>query len=329
MNREGWALTLLEVEGLSVSYLTREGEVKALEGLSLDVGEGESVALVGESGCGKSTLAYTVMRLLPSNAVVKAGAVKLDGLDILNLDEEEFRSQVRWKKVAYIPQGSFNALNPVLKISDQIAETILTHEHVGVEEAHREAKSLLNLVGIPEALVDAYPHQLSGGMRQRTVMAMALACHPRLLIADEPTTALDVVVQAQVMSVLKSMTRSLKLSLMLITHDIALAASVCEKVAVMYAGNIVETQPTEDFVKKPLHPYSRLLMDAVPHIHGPKRRLTTIPGDPPDMRSPPPGCRFHPRCPWVHSTCRTVKPPLNPSGGGGQVACHRPLSRGD
>ncbi|MEM3072277.1 MAG: ABC transporter ATP-binding protein [Candidatus Bathyarchaeia archaeon] len=320
---------MLEVEGLSVSYLTREGEVKALEEVSLSVGEGESVALVGESGCGKSTLAYTVMRLLPSNAVVKVGSVKLDGVDVLNIAEEEFRSKFRWKKVAYIPQGSFNALNPVLKISDQIAETILTHEHLVAEEAHLKAKGLLKLVEIPEALADAYPHQLSGGMRQRTVMAMALTCHPRLLIADEPTTALDVVVQAQVMSVLKSMAKNLKLSLMLITHDIALAASTCEKITVMYAGNIVETQPTEDFVKKPLHPYSRLLMDTIPHIHGPKRRLTTIPGDPPDMRNPPQGCRFHPRCPWVQSECQRVKPPLNTLGKRAQVACHHPLSRGD
>ena len=321
------ALAYLEVEGLSVSYLTPEGEVKALEEVSLSLDEGESVGLVGESGCGKSTLAYTVMRLLPSNGVVKAGAVKLGAVNILNLDEEEFRSRIRWKKVAYIPQGSFNALNPVLKISDQLVETILTHERVDAREAYLKAKNLLSLVGIPEAMADAYPHQLSGGMKQRTVMAMALTCHPRLLIADEPTTALDVIVQAQVMNLLKSMSRNLKLSLILITHDIALAASTCEKIAVMYAGNVVETQPTEDFVENPLHPYSRLLMDTVPHIHGPKRRLTTIPGDPPDMRNPPPGCRFHPRCPWADSTCREAKPPLKTAGKRGPVACHHPLLR--
>ncbi len=244
------------------------------------------------------------------------------------MNEEEFRTNVRWKKIAYIPQGSFNALNPVIRITDQIAEALRSHEDVGKAGAYTRAKGLLSLVGIKENLVEGYPHELSGGMKQRTVIAMALVCNPGLLIADEPTTALDVIVQAQIIALIKSLMDKLELSLLLITHDISLAASICGEIAVMYAGNMMEIGNSKDFIKRPLHPYSKLLMDALPRMRGAKKKLSVISGSPPDLRNPPAGCRFHPRCPQARHICRKIKPLLKAFGKESYVACHFPLDGG-
>ncbi len=319
---------LLEIDTLSVHYKIREGEVKAVEEAVLNVERGNAVAIVGESGCGKTTLAHTIIRLLPSNAVVKRGEIKLNGVSILEMPEEEFRNEVRWRKVSYVPQGSFNALNPVIKVSNQIAEALTSHGEVDEEEARARSKKLLNLVGIKDEMADAYPHELSGGMKQRTVIAMALACEPELLIADEPTTALDVIVQAQIISLLKSLIERLDLSLILITHDISLATSICDQTVVMYAGNMMEMRDSKDFIETPLQPYSKLLIETLPRMSGAKKNLVTISGSLPDLRNPPLGCKFHPRCPFARRRCRVTKPSLKALKGGGYVACHYPLDRG-
>lgn len=319
-------MRLLGIDSLTMSYLVEGEEVKAVEDVTLSVEKGNAVGMVGESGCGKSSLAHTIIRLLPSNAMIRNGVIIFNGENILKMSEEMYRTKVRWKKISYVPQGSFNALNPVIKTVDQIVEALTSHENVNEREAYARAEELLSLVGIKEERATSYPHELSGGMKQRAVIAMALACNPELLIADEPTTALDVIVQAQIMSLLKSLMGKLELSLLLITHDISLATSLCDQIAVMYAGNIVENRGSKEFVKKPLHPYSKLLIDALPRMRGSKKQLATIPGGPPDLKNPPMGCKFHPRCSWARRRCRAAKPPSDYIERKGFVACYYPLA---
>jgi peptide/nickel transport system ATP-binding protein len=241
------------------------------------------------------------------------------------MTEEEYRTKMRWKQIAYVPQGSFNALNPFIKIVEQISESMANIEMSPEGNVTKRSVDLLNMVGIGKEYSELYPHELSGGMRQRSVIAMALACNPRLLIADEPTTALDVIVQAQIISLLKSLMEKLTLSLILISHDISLVTMICEEIVVMYAGTIVERQDSKDFVRNPLHPYSRLLLNAIPKMKGKKRRLRSIPGSPPDLRNPPSGCRFHPRCSYSRKKCEKDKPLLRTVKHYGNVACHYPL----
>lgn len=319
-------MRFLGIESLTMSYLVEGKEVKAVEDVTLSVEKGNAVGMVGESGCGKSSLANTIIRLLPSNAMIRNGVIIFNGENILKMSEEMYRTKVRWKKISYVPQGSFNTLNPVIKTVDQIVEAVTSHENVNETEAYARAEELLSLVGIKEDRATSYPHELSGGMKQRAVIAMALACNPELLIADEPTTALDVIVQAQIMSLLKSLMEKLELSLMLITHDISLATSLCDQIAVMYAGNIVENRGSKEFVKKPLHPYSKLLIDALPRMQGAKKQLATIPGGSPDLKNPPTGCKFHPRCSWARRRCRAAKPPSEYIEREGFVACYYPLA---
>ncbi len=321
------AEALLEVRNLTVYYETESSPVRAVEDVSLNVHEGEIFGIVGESGCGKSTLALAILRLLKPPGVIKRGRVFFEGTDLLKLKESELR-KIRWRKLSYIPQSSMNALNPVMRVGDQIAEVIEIHEGKHPKhELSRRVKDLLVSVGLAPEVAKMYPHELSGGMRQRVVIAMAIALNPRLLIADEPTTALDVVVQRGVLQLLKEIRDKLGISLVLITHDMAVQAEMADRIGVMYAGKIVEVGDVNSIFDNPLHPYTKLLIASIPSI-AERKRLLGIKGLPPDLRHPPPGCRFHPRCPFaIKGLCDRVEPPLEEISRGRYVACHM-LSKG-
>ena len=313
---------LLEMRDLSVTYQTADGEVPAVRGVDLAVGVGESVGVAGESGCGKSTLASTVLRLQPRTARVD-GQVLVDGQDVLSMRWGDLRA-LRWAGASMIFQGALHSLNPVQPIGDQISEPILLHEEKATAaSARRRAGELLEQVGLPAARIDAYPHQLSGGQRQRAMIAMALACGPRLVIADEPTTALDVMVQAQVLDLLTGLVRELGLGLLLISHDLSVLGTTCDRIAVMYAGRIVEQGPAGSVFDDPLHPYSEALAAAFPRIGDPAARLAPrgLPGDPPDPRAVPSGCPFHPRCAYAREICPTDDPPPRSPQQGRPVRC--------
>lgn len=317
-------MALLEVNNLKMYYKVRRGDVKAVDGISFEIERGESMGLAGESGCGKSSMATTLLRLLPNNGRIVDGSIKFDGTDILAMPEEKFRKEFRWQRMSIIFQGAMNALNPVHRIGDQISEAILTHEDVSVAEARERAENLLEMVGINKARYKNYPHEFSGGMKQRAVIAMALACNPDLIIADEPTTALDVMVQAQVLQAIQSLRKELGLSMMLISHDLSVIAQTCDKVAIMYAGRIVEYGPSHLVYNNPLHPYAYGLLSSFPDITAPRSPIQSIPGSPPNLLEPPKGCRFSPRCPLADQKCRTVEPELEPINEKGHlVACHK------
>jgi len=313
---------LLRVEDLTVHYTTLIGDVKAAEDIYFTLQEGQTLGLAGESGCGKTTTGLALLRLLPPNGKILKGKVIFEGRDITKIDPETFRKEIRWKKISMIFQGAMNSLHPTKTVGDQIAEAIILHENVSKEEALDRAGKLLDLVGVGAERLDRYPHELSGGMKQRSVIAMALACNPRLIIADEPTTALDVIVQAQVMRVIKELQKKLKLSMIIISHDLSLIAETSNQVAIMYAGRIVEYGDVATVYKKSLHPYTEKLIGAFPSILGPKRELSTIHGFPPDLINPPPGCRFHPRCPYAKEKCRKEEPKLTEIDKKHYVACH-------
>jgi peptide/nickel transport system ATP-binding protein len=311
--------SLLSVRDLRVGY--RNGEVPAVRGVTFDVHPGETLGLAGESGCGKSTLANAVLRLLPRDAVVE-GEVRLDGEDVLAMKPGRLRA-VRWADMAVIFQGAMHSLNPVQRIGHQIGEAIDLHEHTTANETRTRVATLLEQVGLPGRRARDYPHQLSGGQRQRVMIAMALACRPRLLIADEPTTALDVMVQAQVLQLLEELQRDLGLAMIFITHDLSVLTSVCERLAVMYAGRIVEEGPSAEVFAGPAHPYTRALVQAFPTIGDPASRMAPsgLPGDPPDPSDVPGGCPFHPRCPVARPECPTVAVELWPAGPRSRAAC--------
>ena len=313
---------LLRVENLKMYYETLRGYVQAVDDVSFNVYRKEALGLAGESGCGKTSAALSIMKLLPSNGRIIDGTITLDGEEIEKMSEEEVREKIRWKRVSMIFQGAMNALHPTYKIGHQIAEAILKHEKASKKEAMERAGKLLELVGMEASKTSRYPHELSGGMKQRTVSAMALACNPDLVIADEPTTALDVIVQAQVLRVMKDLQNRLELSWILITHDLSMIAETCTKAAIMYAGKIVEYGDTVSVFKEPLHPYTEKLIGAFPSILGPKRELTSIHGFPPNLLNPPPGCRFHPRCPYAMDKCNRQEPMLMEVGKQHHVACH-------
>jgi len=301
---------LLDINDLTVYYKILRGYVKAVEGVNLQLRKGETLGLAGESGCGKTTMALSIMRLLPPNGRIVKGKIIFDGEDITTLPEDRVRKEIRWKKIAIVFQGAMNALNPVYSIGEQIIEAIRFHEpEVHKDEALERAKKLLELVGIDPSRVDNYPHEFSGGMRQRAMIAMALACNPKLLIADEPGTALDVIVQAQVLKLIVELQKKLNLSLILITHDLSIISETCEKAAIMYAGKLVENGSVYKIFKEPLHPYTQGLIASFPDIYAPKAEIKSIEGQPPDLLNPPSGCRFHPRCQYAMDICRVKEPP--------------------
>ncbi len=313
-------MALLKVEGLKTYFYTLRGVVKAVDNVSFELEKGEALGIVGESGSGKSTLGFSLLRLVPPPGRIVEGKIELDGQNILELDEETVRKEIRWKRISMVFQSALNALNPVKRIGDQIADAILAHEDVSKKEALERAAELLKMVGIDPGRVNNYPHEFSGGMKQRVVIAMALALNPDIVIADEPTTALDVVVQAQILNLLKRLKREYNLSIILITHDLSLVAEIADKVAIMYGGKIAEIGPSDEIYKAPAHPYTQGLFASIPRIGG-KKELKWIPGVPPDLRSPPPGCRFHPRCPYVMDVCKRDDPPYFSVGENHYSAC--------
>jgi len=314
---------LLDVENLTVYYNILRGQVKAVEGVKFIVEKGESLGLAGESGCGKTTVALSIMRLLPSNGKILGGKILFRKKNIVDMPDDDVRNEIRWKKIAIVFQGAMNALNPVYKISEQITEAIRLHEpDVDKKTAIERAEKLFELVGIDPKRIHNYPHEFSGGMRQRAMIAMALACNPELLIADEPGTALDVIVQAQVLKLLSELKAKLNLSMILITHDLSIISETCEKAAIMYAGKLVESGAVRSIFKEPLHPYTQGLIGAFPNIYSPKAEIKSIEGQPPDLFNPPSGCRFHPRCQYAMEICGKKDPPFLEVEKGHFVACH-------
>jgi oligopeptide/dipeptide ABC transporter ATP-binding protein len=310
----------LAVEDLHVWFeLQRGGELHAVQGVSFDLRAGERFGLVGESGCGKTTTILALMGLLPPSASV-AGRVLLDGENILERGEESV-SPHRWTDIAMVFQGAMNAFNPVKRIGEQIAEPMKLHGISEGRRARKEVGELLERVGIPAARAKSYPHEFSGGMRQRAALAMALACKPRVLLADEPTTALDVMVQAQILQLLVGLANDFGLAVVLVTHDLPVVAQVCERAAVMYAGEIAEMGSTDGLYHDPRHPYTRLLFAATPDLYG-DDAVVSIPGTPPRLDHELVGCAFAPRCDRAFAPCRSVKPVLRPTGAGEAAACH-------
>jgi peptide/nickel transport system ATP-binding protein len=312
---------LLAVEDLSVRFRMPEGSVKAVEGVSFGLDDGEALGIAGESGCGKTTTALSLVRLLPANGYIKGGSIELFGIDLVPRTEVQL-ARYRWREISIVFQGAMNALNPVRRIGDMIAEPIEVRLGQTQEASRKRAEELLELVGIPKQRASAYPHELSGGMRQRAMIAMALACDPAIVIGDEPTTALDVMVQAQILLLLEQLRRDLGLSLILITHDLSVIAETCDRVMIMYAGRVAEEGPVHHVFTAPRHPYTQKLLSAFPNIRADRRTLDTIPGMPPDLRKPPPGCRFAPRCAAAMPVCTEVVPPEVRFADGVRVACH-------
>ena len=304
---------LLDVKELAVSFSTQGGEVQAVRGISFHVNKGETVAIVGESGCGKSVTAQSIMRLIPEPpGKIKGGSIHLDGENLASLSEKQMR-KIRGKKIGMIFQDPMTSLNPTLTVGDQITEGLLTHEKISESAAEKEAIDLLNLVGIanPQERLKQYPHQFSGGMRQRIMIAMALVCKPSLLIADEPTTALDVTIQAQIIELFKEIQEKTGVAIVIITHDLGVVAQIADRINVMYAGEIVESGTVKEIFLKPQHPYTNGLLASVPRLDGDRNEpLVPIQGSPPDLFSPPKGCAFTQRCDYAMEVCKTYNPPL-------------------
>ncbi|MCW4020696.1 MAG: ABC transporter ATP-binding protein [Candidatus Bathyarchaeota archaeon] len=311
---------ILESRNLHLYYATRKGPVMAVDNISFNLRKGESLALVGESGCGKSSLAKAIIRLLPRNILTYEGEVLLQGEDIMKLGEKQFRQEVRWKKISMVFQGAMNSLNPVLKVGYQVAEPLLIHENLSKKDAKERSIEALSMVGIHESFVERYPFELSGGMKQRTVIAMALITNPQILILDEPTSALDVITQANIMNLLKKLKKEMGLSYIFITHDIGLSSELADKIAVMYAGEIQEIADAETFYREPAHPYSQKLMASVPTLRT-EKKPEFIPGAPPSLINPPTGCRFHPRCHSAFDKCTKESPEVFDLGSGHRVKC--------
>ncbi len=309
----------LEVKDLYMYYRTTMGSLKAVDGVSFSLDRGETLALIGESGCGKSSLAKCLIRLLPRNVEVFRGHIYLDGEDLMEMDEDQFRRSIQWQRISMVAQAALNSLNPVIRVGEQVAEPLVVHKGINKEEALKKARETFSLVGIPDAFIDRYPFELSGGMRQRAIIAMALIMNPEIIILDEPTSALDVLTQANIMNLLKKIKAESSISFILITHDVGLSSELADKIAVMYAGQIVELNDAEGFYSSPLHPYSQKLMASVPTLRV-DRTPEYIPGSPISLINPPEGCRFADRCQSKMPVC-SKDPPLVHLEEGGFVKC--------
>jgi peptide/nickel transport system ATP-binding protein len=304
---------LLRLKDLTLHFRTTKGTVRAVDGVNFELGSNEAVVVVGESGCGKSSLAKAILRLLPRNVQRYSGRVYMNGANIMAFTDEEFRKNVRWNMISMVPQAAMNSLNPVTKIGDQVSEPYIIHTGASKQAAMEQARKMFEHVGVPESFLQRYAFELSGGMRQRAAIAMALVTSPDLIILDEPTSALDVLTQANIFNVLKSLKKVLAISYILITHDIATSSELADKVAVMYAGQIVEVSDATQFFIEPLHPYSRKLMDSVPRLRG-NKEPDFILGQPPSLLEPPPGCRFRDRCPARYDACAQEPPAFKKNG---------------
>ena len=315
-------MSILSIRDLSVNYATQDGTVQAVDGVSLDLEEGQRLGLIGESGCGKTTLLKAIVQVLPRNGAIAGGKILFKGMDLLQLPADQMR-QLRWREIATIPQASMDSLNPVQRVGSQLTKLLRVRGGYSKRAALSRAADLFDLVGLDTERLSHYPHEFSGGMKQRAVIAMALALEPSLLIADEPVTALDVIVQHQILEVLRELEQELNLTVMLITHDISVVAQVCDSVSVMYAGRIVEQAAAEPFFASPAHPYSLGLQQAFPNLARPRDVLVSIEGYPPDLREPPSGCRFAERCPFVLEACHNSDPKLEAIGDDRAAACLR------
>ncbi len=314
-------MALLSVENLSIGYSTKAGLLKAVEGVNFSLEAGQSLGLVGESGCGKTTIGMALMGLLPPNGEVTNGRIVLEDMELTSLPEEELR-EVRWKEVAMIFQAAMNALNPVQRVSKQMLEAILTHrQDLEEAEALKQVEDLFKLVGLPIERLHDFPHQYSGGMKQRAIIAMALALNPKLIIADEPTTALDVVVQDQILKETKALQDEFNIGMIFISHDISIVAEVCENIGVMYAGQLVESGSTDQVFYSSRHPYTQALVSSFPTLTGEKKKLAPIPGEPPNLIGTIPGCRFCDRCPRSESFCKLEPPKWQEVEPGHHVLC--------
>ncbi|MDD5682974.1 MAG: ABC transporter ATP-binding protein [Mesotoga sp.] len=316
---------ILTVENLKLYYYTSKGVVKAVDDISFTLKKGETLGLVGESGCGKTTTGFALLKMPTPPGKIAGGKIVLDGIDITPLRENEMRRNIRWEKVSMVFQGAMNTLTPVYTIGKQMMETLQEHREMEREEARKRIEKYLNLVGLSGDIVKRYPHELSGGMKQRIAIATALFLEPKVIICDEPTTALDVIVQAQIINLLKDLKEKLDLSFIFITHDLATEAEVSDRIAVMYAGKIVEIGTNQQIYGEqgPCHPYTRNLLAATPRLHAKVNELSFIPGAPPDLLEPPSGCRFHPRCTLAMDKCKEEEPPLIEIEDEHMVACWR------
>ena len=313
---------LLSIRNLSIGYRVNATEMLAVENASFDVPRGAIVGLVGESGCGKTTLARSLTRVLADNARIAGGQAIFDGADIMAMSERQMNA-LRWREIAFIPQSAMNSLDPVYTVGNQLAEVLCRRGGLGRRAARARSEELFEWVGIETGRLDDYPHQFSGGMRQRVAIALALALDPKLIIADEPVTALDVIVQRQILDQLRDLQRQLGISVILVTHDISVVAYICDRTVVMYAGHVTESGTMAETLTEPVHPYTMGLKNAFPDLRGAAGELTPIEGAPPDLADPPPGCRFAARCPFAEPRCRTHLPPLIELTPGHAAACHR------
>jgi peptide/nickel transport system ATP-binding protein len=319
---------LLELRQLTVDYGAGEKRARAVDGIDLEIREGEILGLAGESGCGKTTVGNAILQIVRPPGRITGGSISFRGEDLLGWNEENLR-RFRWRNVSMVFQSAMNALNPVMRVGDQFVDAMQAHERIDRRRALAQAEELLDLVGIDRSRVRAYPHELSGGMRQRVIIAIALALKPELIVLDEPTTALDVVVQREILQQVEALKRDFDFAVLFITHDLSLLLEFADRIAIMYAGEVVETAPAARLGESPEHPYTQGLLESFPPLSGPLLRLSGIPGTPPDLRNPPSGCRFHPRCPHctrdrpdLYLRQTTERPVLREVEAGHLVACH-------
>ncbi len=313
---------LLEVQDLGLDFETEYGTAQVLDRVTFGIGEGEVFGLVGETGCGKTVTALTILRLLPSNAVIRTGSVRFQGEELLSKTDAEMQG-LRGTKISMVFQDPATSLNPVFTVGEQITRVVRSHESIEKEAAEERAVGLFKRVGLPdpENVLHSYPHELSGGMQQRVMISMALACRPKLLIADEPTTAVDVTIQAQILDLLLELQRELRLSVLLITHNLGIVAETCQRVGVMYAGTLAEVASTKDLFREPLHPYTQRLLKSLPRPDARGQPLASIPGSVPSLIDPPKGCRYHPRCEFAMPTCSVRRPAILEHRPSHQAAC--------